>query len=211
VTPASRPAPVALVVCGALAADVRRILAERGWQADLYGVPATYHMRPASIVAAVDEHLERIRDHYRKVIVVYGDCGTAGELDRVLESHRAERPAGEHCYEIFCGCRFSDLAEHRPTTYFLTDFLVQNWEEVVVSEMGLGRAPSLKTKLFAGFTSMTFLRQAPDPDLLRKAEGIAAYLGLPLEIEDPGTGELESQLERLLRDEIAGSGTEADN
>jgi hypothetical protein len=99
--PASRPAPVALVVCGALAADVRRVLAERGWQADLYGVPAAYHMRPASIVAAVDEHLERIRDHYRKVIVVYGDCGTAGELDRVLERHRAERPAGEHCYEIF--------------------------------------------------------------------------------------------------------------
>ncbi len=197
-TPASRPAPVALVVCGALAADVRRILAERGWQADLYGVPAAYHMQPASIVAAVDEHLERIRGGYRKVIVVYGDCGTAGELDRVLERHRAERLAGEHCYEIFCGRRFSSLAEQRPTTYFLTDFLVRDWEEVVVREMGLGRAPSLKAKLFAGFTSVTFLRQAPDAILLHKAEGIASYLGLPLEIEDVGTGELESQLERLL-------------
>jgi hypothetical protein len=64
--------------------------------------------------------------------------------------------------------------------------------------MGLGRTASLKAKLFAGFTSVTFLRQAPDPDLLRKAKGIAAYLGLPLEIDDAGTGELESQLERLL-------------
>ncbi len=197
-TPEPQPAPVALVVCGALAADVRRILAQRGWQADLYGVPATYHMRPATIVVAVDEHLERIRNRYRKVIVVYGDCGTAGELDRVLQRHRAERPGGEHCYEIFCGPRFSALAEQCPTTYFLTDFLVRNWEEVVVQEMGLGRAPSLKARLFAGFTSVTYLRQTPDTDLTRKAEGIAAYLGLPLEVEDVGAGELESQLERLL-------------
>ncbi len=197
-TPEPQPAPVALVVCGALAADVRRILAQRGWQADLYGVPATYHMRPASIVAAVDEHLERIRNRYKKVIVVYGDCGTAGELDRVLERHRAERLAGEHCYEVFCGPRFSALTKRSPATYFLTDFLVRSWEEVVVREMGLGRAPSLKAKLFAGFTSVTFLRQDPDLGLLKKAEGIAAYLGLPLEVEEVGTSELESQLERLL-------------
>ncbi len=199
-TPEPQPAPVALVVCGALAADVRRILAERGWQADLYGVPATYHMRPASIVAAVDEHLAWIRNRYRKVIVVYGDCGTAGELDEVLERHGAERLSGEHCYEIFCGPRFSGLAERHPTTYFLTDFLVRNWEEVVVREMGLGRAPSLTAKLFAGFTSVTYLRQTPNTDLTRKAEGIAAYLGLPLEVEEIGASELESQLERLICD-----------
>lgn len=120
-------------------------------------------MRPASIVAAVDEHLERIRNRYKKVIVVYGDCGTAGELDRVLERHRAVRPVGEHCYEIFCGRRFTKLAKQRPTTYLLTDFLVRNWEEVVVSEMGLGRTPSLKAKLFAGFASVTYLCQDPDP------------------------------------------------
>jgi hypothetical protein len=155
-------------------------------------------MRPASIVAAVDEHLERMRHRYQKVIVVYGDCGTGGELDRVLQGRRAERLSGEHCYEILCGRRFTEIAERHPTTYFLTDFLVRNWEEVVVREMGLGRSPSLKAKLFAGFTSVTFLRQTPDTDLLRKAEGIAAYLGLPLEIEEVGTGELELQLERLL-------------
>jgi len=198
VRPARRSPLVALVVCGALAADVRRILAERGWQADLYGVPATCHMRPASIVAAVTEHLERIRGRYGRAIVVFGDCGTAGELDRVLERHGAERLSGEHCYEILCGPRFSAIAARRPTTYYLTDFLVRNWEEVVVPEMGLGRVPSHTAKLFAGFTSVTFLRQGADPELLHKAEGIAAYLGLPLEIEEVGTAELESQLERLL-------------
>ncbi|MGD2152353.1 MAG: DUF1638 domain-containing protein [Gemmatimonadales bacterium] len=199
-TPTRRSPPVALVVCGALAADVRRTLAQRGWQADLYGVPATCHMRPASIVAAVTEHLEQIRGRYRKVVAVFGDCGTAGELDRVLERHGAERLSGEHCYEILCGPRFAEIAARRPTTYFLTDFLVRNWEEVVVLQMGLGRVPSPAAKLFTGFTSVTFLRQFPDPGLLKKAEGIAAYLGLPLAVEDVGTGELESQLERLLSD-----------
>ena len=35
----ARPAPLAIIVCGALAVDVRRILDERDWQADVYGVP----------------------------------------------------------------------------------------------------------------------------------------------------------------------------
>ena len=178
--------------------DVRRILDERGWQADVYGVPATYHMHPSKIVAAVDEHLEQIRDKYGRVIVVYGDCGTAGALDRVSKRHRAERTAGEHCYEIFCGCGFGEFAERHPTTYFLTDYLAKNWDEVVVREMGLDQNPSLKEKFFAGFTSLTYLRQTADADLLQEAERIAAYLGLPLEVEDVGRRELEIELERLL-------------
>jgi hypothetical protein len=193
--------PTALVVCGALAADVRRILDERGWSADVYGVPAAYHMRPSKIVDAVQEHLEDIRDRYQKVIVVYGDCGTAGELDRALERHASERTSGEHCYEIFCGCRFRELAERSPTTYFLTDYLAKNWDDVVVREMGLDRAPDLKAKLFAGFTSMTYLRQVADSDLVDKARVIADDLGLPLEIEDVGLEELEKELERLMGDD----------
>ena len=193
-----QPAPVALIVCGALAVDVRRILDARGWEADVFGVPATYHMHPSKIVEAVDKQVGAIRDRYEKVMVVYGDCGTAGRLDRLLEDRHVQRTAGEHCYEIFCGCAFGDFAERHPTTYFLTDYLARNWDEVVASEMGFHRDPALKGQYFAGFTSVTYLRQTPDPDLLRAAERIAASLGLPLEIEDVGRSQLEAELERLL-------------
>ncbi len=193
-------AHIALVVCGALAVDVRRIVAARGWKADVYGIPAIFHMHPSKISTAVDERLEEIRDRYDKVIVVYGDCGTAGELDRTLERHEVERTSGEHCYEIFCGGCFSELARQRPTTYYLTDYLARNWGNVVVRELGLDRFPVLKETLFAGFTSVTYLRQSDDPDLLEKAERIADYLDLPLHVDDVGVGELEAELERLIGD-----------
>ncbi len=200
VTPGPESAPVAVVACGALVAEVRRLVEARGWRADLYGIPATYHMRPSKIASAVDEQLERIRDRYNKVIVVYGDCGTAGALDDVLRRHGADRPPGSHCYEILCGCGFGSLLERDPTSYFLTDYLVRAWEEVVVRELGLDREPSLKETVFGGFTSLTYLRQSSDPDLLTRAEGIAEDLGLPLNVEDVGLAELEIQLARLIEE-----------
>jgi hypothetical protein len=189
---------VALVACGALVVEVRRIVEARGWRADLYGIPAIYHMRPSSIVAAVDERLEQIRGRYDKVIVVYGDCGTAGALDDVLRRHGAERTFGSHCYEIFCGRDFGDLLDRSPTTYFLTDYLVRAWDTVVLSELGLDRDPSLQSEVFNGFTSVTYLRQSLDLELLDGAQRIADYLGLPLNIEDVGLLQLEMQLAGLI-------------
>ncbi|MGD8867270.1 MAG: DUF1638 domain-containing protein [Gemmatimonadales bacterium] len=178
--------------------EVRRIVEARGWRADLYGIPAIYHMRPSSIVAAVDERLEQIRGRYDKVIVVYGDCGTAGALDDVLRRHGAERTFGSHCYEIFCGRDFGDLLDRSPTTYFLTDYLVRAWDTVVLSELGLDRDPSLQSEVFNGFTSVTYLRQSLDLELLDGAQRIADYLGLPLNIEDVGLLQLEMQLAGLI-------------
>jgi len=43
-----------------------------------------------------------------------------------------------------------------------------------------------------------YLRQVPNPRLAIKAEEIATYLGLPLEINDVGLGELESRLADLM-------------
>ena len=157
-------------------------------------------MRPSKIVAAVDEELERIRGRYDKVIVVYGDCGTAGALDDVLRRHGAQRPSGSHCYEIFCGCGFGNLLKRDPTSYFLTDYLVRAWEDVVAREMGLDREPSLEEALFGGFTSMTYLRQSSDSELLARAQRIAEDLGLPLNVEDVGLRELEMQLTRLVEE-----------
>jgi len=90
--------------------------------------------------------------------------------------------------------------ERDPTSYFLTDYLVRAWEDVVVREMGLDREPSLKETVFGGFTSVTYLRQSSDPDLLARAQSIADKLGLPLNVEDVGLKELEMQLGRLIEE-----------
>ncbi len=52
--------------------------------------------------------------------------------------------------------------------------------------------------LFGNYEAVLYLRQVPNPRLAATAEEIAAYLGLPLEINDVGLGELESRLADLM-------------
>lgn len=186
--------PLAMVVCGALAREVHQIAHRRGWQADIHGVPAEHHLYPDRIVRAVEEKLIELDGMYEKVVVVYGDCGTAGALDRVLARHRAVRPAGPHCYAMLAGCNTDRLSEQVPEAYFLTDYLVRRWEETVLKGLGLDERPELKEMCFEGFKRLIFLRQSPSTELDDKAAKIADYLELPLEIWEVGLSGLESRL-----------------
>ncbi|TMC29642.1 MAG: DUF1638 domain-containing protein [Chloroflexi bacterium] len=189
---------VALLICGALGKEVKTIVDEHGWDVDIYGVPAMHHFYPKKIVDAVERRLEQLSGRYRRVVVVYGDCGTAGALDPVLERHGAVRLRGPHCYEMFAGENFDQVAEEQPATFFLTDWLVRNFERAVVRGLGLDRYPDLKPVYFGNYTNLLYLVQFPSDALAAKAREIAAYLELPLEVRFVGFGELETRLAELV-------------
>jgi Protein of unknown function (DUF1638) len=191
--------PAALLICGALGREVKAIVDEHGWEVDVYGVPALHHFYPRKIVEAVDQRLATLSRAYRRVVVVYGDCGTAGALDRVIEKHGAVRLKGPHCYEMLAGAKeFERLSEEQPATFFLTDWLVRNFERAVVRGLGLDRYPGLLPVYFHNYTNLLYLAQFPDSTLLEKTAEIAAYLGLPLEVRRVGLGELQSRLAELV-------------
>ncbi len=189
----------ALVICGALGREVKDIVDRRGWDVDIYGVSALLHLYPSRILDELRQKLYALRPRYTKLVVVYGECGMNGQLDSLLEEVGAARLRGPHCYEMFAGeARFGDIADKRPGTFFLTDWLVRNFDRAVVKGLGLDRYPDLKAMLFGNYEAVLYLRQVPDPRLAEKAGDIAAYLGLPLEIEDVGLGELEERLAELV-------------
>jgi uncharacterized protein DUF1638 len=191
--------PVALLICGALGQEVKAIVDARGWDVDIFGVPAMQHFYPKKIVASVDRRLTELRARYRQVVVVYGDCGTAGALEPVLVKHGAVRVRGPHCYEMFAGAAsFEQLAEEQPATFFLTDWLVRNFERAVVRGLGLDRYPELKAVYFQNYDHLVYLVQFSRDTLLEKARDIAQYLDLPLEIRVVGFGELEARLAHLV-------------
>ena len=165
---------------------------------DVHGVSAFDHLDPARLVADVDDRLERLSQRYQRVVVVYGDCGTGGRLDEVIARHPAVRPAGVHCYEWFAGNDFTRITAEQPGTYFLTDWLVRNWQVAVLHGLGLDRYPWLKDTYFQHLTHLLYLQQRSG--LEREAEAIADYLGLPLEIRRTGTDPLEGVLVGLLVD-----------
>jgi hypothetical protein len=190
--------PVALLICGALGKEVKTMVDEHGWNVDIYGVPAMHHFYPKKIVEAVERRLEEISGHYRRVVVVYGDCGTAGALDPILERYGAVRLRGPHCYEMFAGKDFERLADEQPATFFLTDWLVRNFERAVIRGLGLDRYPELKPVYFGNYTNLLYLAQFPSDELVAKAREIASYLELPLEVRFVGFGELEGRLAELV-------------
>jgi hypothetical protein len=189
---------IALLICGALGTEVKTMVDEHGWNVDIYGVPAMHHFYPKKIVEAVDRKLDNLSARYRQVVVVYGDCGTAGALEPVLERHGAVRVRGPHCYEMFAGADFERITEERPATFFLTDWLVRNFERAVIRGLGLDRYPDLKPVYFQNYTDLLYLAQFADPRLTEKAQEIATYLGLPLEVRHVGFGELETRLAQLV-------------
>ena len=189
----------ALVICGALGREVKDIVDRRGWDVDIYGVSALLHLYPARIVDELRRRLTELRPRYDHLVVVYGECGTTGKLEPILEEFGAARLRGPHCYEMFAGEElFARLADERPATFFLTDWLVRNFDRAVVRGLGLDRHPDLMPMLFGNYESILYLRQVPNPRLADKAQDISRYLGLPLEIEDVGLGELEERLAALV-------------
>ena len=189
---------LALLICGALGKEVKTIVDEHGWDVDIYGVPALHHFYPKKIVEAVDRKLKQLSNGYQQVVVVYGDCGTAGALEPVLERYGAVRVRGPHCYEMFAGTDFDRITEERPATFFLTDWLVRNFERAVIRGLGLDRYPELKPVYFQNYTDLLYLAQFMDPRLKEKAQEIAIYLGLPLEVRHVGFGDLETRLAALV-------------
>lgn len=191
---------VALVVCGALAREVLTLRQRHGWDADVLGVPSLLHNHPERIPAAVRQRIRDLRSRYDRVIVVYGDCGTGGLLDAMLADEGVERVAGPHCYEMYADGRYESLMAEAPGTYFLTDYLVQSFDHLVIEGLGLDRHPELLSTYFGNYTRAVYLAQRDDPELRAQAERAARRLGLPLETIVVGHGLLESRLVRLLRE-----------
>jgi len=189
----------ALIICGALGAEVKDIVDRRRWDVDIYGLSALLHLYPARIVGELRDKLAALKPRYDRLVVVYGDCGTAGRLDPILDEFGAARVRGPHCYEMLAGAElFEKVADEKPGTFFLTDWLVRNFDRAVVRGLGLDRFPEIKEMLFGNYEAVLYLRQVPNPRLAERAREIAAYLGLPLEIRDVGLGELESRLAELV-------------
>ncbi len=189
----------ALVICGALGVEVKAIVERRKWDVDIYGVSALLHLYPSRIVEELREKLYNLRPRYEKLVVVYGECGMNGRLEPLLEEVGAAQLRGPHCYEIYAGEeRFREITDKRPGTFFLTDWLVRNFDRAVIKGLGLDRHPNLQPLLFGNYEAVLYLRQVPSPRLADKAREIAAYLGLPLEIQDVGLGELEDRLAALV-------------
>lgn len=190
--------PPLVIGCGALAEELVELTRRAGLPAmDLACLPASLHNRPEQIPSRVAARIRRARaEGYERIFVAYADCGTGGLLDRMLETDPAAegvtRLEGAHCYEVYAGrAAFARLHDDEPGTFYLTDYLVRNFERLVVRGLGLDRHPELLPMYFGNYRRLVYLAQTEDEVLTRRAEAAAARLGgLAFERRFVGLGEL---------------------
>jgi hypothetical protein len=172
-----------LIACGALARETLAVVEASGLShLDVTCVSALLHNRPERIPEAVRAKIREHRERYARILVLYGDCGTGGELDRVLAEEGVERIAGPHCYAFYAGQEvFDALADAEPGTFYLTDFLVRQFDTLVIEGLGLDRHPELLPLYFGNYRRLVYLAQTEDAELEKGARAAAERLGLEYE------------------------------
>ena len=197
-----RPGRTLVIACAALAGDIRHVLASPGWShVDIDYLPATHHNRPEKISPDVERILLEKADRYERILIGYADCGTGGQLDRLLERYpTAERLPGAHCYAFFAGLEeFDALMDEELGTFFLTDFLARHHEALVFGALGLDANPELVEAYFGNYRRLHYLAQQPSPDLTEAARRCANRLNLEFVQSNVGRGVLESRLLTIRR------------
>ncbi|AUQ54014.1 DUF1638 domain-containing protein [Phaeobacter inhibens] len=197
--PEKKTGRILLIACGALAREILAIKDVNGLDhIDLTCLPAKLHLYPEQITEAVEGAVAKHSATYDTIHVVYADCGTGGILERKCAELGVEMIAGPHCYSFFEGNEtFARHAyEGEITAFYLTDFLVKQFDAFVWRPMGLDKHPELRDMVFGNYTKLVYQSQIDDPALLTKARDCADRMGLAFEHRHTGYGDLQSAMLR---------------
>jgi hypothetical protein len=188
---------VLLLACGALAHEIIALKKTHGWDhLDLQCLPAIFHNHPEKITPAIADAVTKYRADYASIFVVYADCGTGGQLFEKCNELGVSMVEGPHCYSFFeTNAAFESRDEM--TAFYLTDFLVRQFDAFVWEPLGLDRHPALRDMYFGNYTKLVYQAQTDNADLQAKAASCATRLGLDYEYRFTGYGDLETSLAQL--------------
>ena len=190
---------ILLIACGALAREILDLQKANGWDhMVLTCLPAIYHLHPEKIPGEVRRIVAEKGAGFQQIFVVYADCGTGGMLQKTCDELDVEMVQGPHCYSFYEGNdRFAELSENEFTSFYLTDFLVRQFDAFIMKPMGLDKHPELRDMIFGNYEKLVYQAQIEDPALKAKAAECAERLGLEFEYRFTGYGDLKSALNAL--------------
>ena len=189
-------APAVVITCSALLKEINMISKANGWEhLQPQCITAELHNYPEQIVGAVKQLIDIAKGKGQQIFVAYGDCGTGGQLDAMLEAEGVERVPGSHCYEFFTSNEiFEQFQENEIGTFYLTDFLTRHFDRLIIRGMGLENRPELMPMYFGHYKKLLYIAQTKDPQLEEMAQQAAEKLGLEYEYFYGGTGVLGDAL-----------------
>ena len=192
---------ILIIGCGAIAHEVSEIIELNNWDnVRLQCLNAELHNTPKILPRKIKETIDSNINDYSKIFLAYADCGTGGLIDLLLKDYDIERLDGAHCYEFYSGSSvFKELSEKEIGTFYLTDFLVKNFDRLVIEGLGIKKYPSLKEDYFRNYKNVVYLAQLQDNVLESKARECADYLNLEFSVHFTGLKNLGNQLNEAMK------------
>jgi len=189
-----------VIACGALSHELVALKRANQWDhIDIQCLPAHFHNTPDKITPGVEKKILEEGDKFDRILIGYGDCGSGGHLDALLAKHpKAERLPGAHCYSFFAGADvFEQFSEDDIGTFYLTDYLAEHFDRLILDELGISKHPELRDMYFGNYTHVLYLAQIKDESRLEKAQAAADALGLELKTHYTGLDPFKSALEGI--------------
>ena len=195
----ARRGRVLVLACGALAHEIVALKRANGWEhIDLACLPAILHNTPEKITPAVEEAVARHREDYENIFLAYGDCGTGGQLQAAAARLGVAMFDSPHCYAFLEGTEgFLARGDDEMRAFYLTDFLVRQFDALVWKPLGLDRHPELRDMYFGQYERLIYQAQTDDAGLDALARSHADRLGLAYERRLTGYGDLATALARV--------------
>ena len=180
------------ITCGAIAREVIAIKTLNKFSnVEVSCLPASWHNSPEKITPAIKKKIRTATTKFTRIFVLYGDCCSRGELDKLIEEEGVTRIPGPHCYEFFMGREeFEEAHADEPGCFYLTDYLARHFDRVVLKGLGMDRFPELLFEYFKNYKKLIYIAQTDDSSLELKARKAADRLGLEYERRIRGYGEL---------------------
>ncbi len=199
-----------VIACGALVREIRAVWKQfpESSAVNVTYLPAPLHNRPEQIVPAIQTQLLAKQGTFNSVLLGYGDCGTGGHLDAFIDQWNTDEPSlpirrlsGDHCYEFLTGSNdFAQIHQAELGTFFLTDFIVVNFDSLIWKGLGMEKHPELRDMYFGNYTRALYLAQEPTSARIEAAKAAAAKLGLRYEMHTTGFEPFTEQLVSLARE-----------
>ena len=184
-----------LIACGVFRPALEHLRVEERYpRLCLTYLPSNLHLRPQVLRRRLSETIISAKQRKERILCLYGACFP--DIDVFCRQQGVTKVPGLHCFEMLLGSKqYENIINEMPGTYFLERDLILNFDEYCLEPLEL-HDKEMRKSFFEHYQRIIYLRQPSDPDLLPKANELATFLQLSLEIRDADY----SHLKKILND-----------
>ncbi|MDQ7783835.1 MAG: DUF1638 domain-containing protein, partial [Desulfomonilaceae bacterium] len=186
-----------VIACGVFRPCMRHMkITERFPRLRLRFLPSNLHINPFILQRRVLKEIRAAKRRNERITCLYGECFPG--IDDFCAEHGARRVPGCNCYQMLLGRDlFHRLIDETAGTYFLEQELITDFERCCAQPLEL-HDEEMRQEFFKHYRKLVYVRQPGDRGLEFKAQELARFLDLCLDIRDSDYSHLERRLLALI-------------